>query len=152
MTTHDVLVTEPAAPPGLESLVEAFITLQETNRGTELAQVLADDAVFDLNVPQWRFQVGGGPAIAAAFAEAYAHGFRTLGKRWEPTPSGAIIEYDGWDAAATTYYRHLARLDVDGGRIARLTIYCTGGWDPDTLERQRREAPMVDDEQTGATR
>lgn len=151
MTTHDVRVTEPATRE-VEEVVGAFIALQETNRGTELAQVLTDDAVFDLNVPQWRFQIGSGPAIAAAFAESYPAGFRTSGHDWEPTPTGAVVEYDGWDVSRDTYYRHLARLKLRDGRIARLTIYCTGEWDVDTIDRQRREAPMIDDEQTGGTR
>lgn len=47
MTTHDVLAAEPARSPGVEAVVDAFIALQETNRATELAEVLTDDAVLD---------------------------------------------------------------------------------------------------------
>ncbi|MPZ74693.1 MAG: hypothetical protein GEU74_16015 [Nitriliruptorales bacterium] len=155
MTTHDVLVTGPAEPnesPHVQRLVDDFIRLQERNRGAELAAVLTQTVVLDLNVPQWRFQVGGDLAVAAAFAQSFPAGFRTTRSRWQPTPNGAVVEYDGWDAEANTYYRHLATLEIRDGRIDRLTIYCTGGWDSDTLERQRREAPMVDDEATGAAR
>lgn len=139
----ELATTDPAASAA-RAVVDAFIALQESNRGTELAQRLTDDAVLDLNVPQWRFQVGGGSAISNAFAVSYPAGFRTTGCRWEPTPTGAVVEYDGWDVARDIYYRHLAVLQLRGGRISRLTIYCTGGWDPATVERQRREAPMVD--------
>lgn len=152
MNTQEVLAAEPATRREVEAVVEAFVALQETNRGTELAQVLTEDAVLDLNVPQWRFQVCGALAIAAAFAQAYAAGFRTSHEDWEPIPTGAVVEYDGWDVDRNTYYRHLARLQIRDGRIARLTIYCTGEWDADTIERQRREAPMVDHEQTGDPR
>ena len=150
MITHDVTATaEPIGSNTVAVTIDAFIELQRTNRGTELADVLSEDAVLDLNVPQWRFQVGGNLAISAAFAQSYPDGFRTTGSRWEPSPTGAIVEYDGWDVARNVYYRHLAWLKLDGPQISRMTIYCTGEWDPETLERQRREAPMVDTEPTG---
>ena len=152
MATQPTLVTEQPRSPHLAAIVHDFLALQEHNRGTELAQVLTDDAVLDLNVPQWRFQVGGALPIAAAFAQSFSAGFRTLSSAWEETSTGALVEYDGRDAADDRYYRHLARLTMRGERIARVTIYCTGAWDADTLDRQRREAPMVDDEQTGAGR
>ncbi len=145
MTTQELRSTT------VEAVVDAFIALQESNRGTELAEILTEDAVLDLNVPQWRFQVGGGTAIAAAFAQSYPAGFRTTRYRWKPTPSGAVVEYDGWDVERDTYYRHLALLDMRSARISRLTLYCTGAWDTETVERQRREAPMVDTEPGGGT-
>lgn len=134
-----------------QAVVEAFIALQESNRGSELAEILTEDAVLDLNPPQWRFQIQGAMPIAEAFAQSFTGGYRAVGYRWDPTPSGAVVEYDGWDTAADRYYRHLAVLRIaDDGRIARLTIYCTGGWDADMIERQRREAPMVDADETGS--
>jgi hypothetical protein len=147
MTTRDLL-----AAPAVKELVDAFVELQESNRGTELAEILTDDAVLDLNVPQWRLQVGGDRAIAEVFAGSNRAGFRTGRHGWQPTPTGAVVEYDGVDVAQGTYYRHLVLLRLRGRRISRLTIYCTGAWDVETLERQRREAPMIDDEQTGETR
>ncbi|MBW3664731.1 MAG: hypothetical protein KY469_16655 [Actinobacteria bacterium] len=136
----------------MAATVDAFLELQATNRGTELAAILTDEAVLDMNVPEWRFQVGGGQAISAAFADSFPAGFRTTGSRREATPTGAVVEYDGWDVAHDTYYRHLVWLELHGTRISRLTLYCTGGWDTQTLERQRREAPMVDTEPTGGPR
>jgi SAM-dependent methyltransferase len=133
------------------AVVEAFIELQETNRGTELASILTSDAVLDLNVQQRRLQVGGGPAIAAAFAQTYPAGFRTVACRWEPTPSGAIIEYDGYDVEHDTYYRHLALVKLRDGRVGELTIYRTGPRDHETVDGEQRGAPVVDvGEHTGA--
>jgi hypothetical protein len=146
------MTTQEVRSNTVEAVVDAFIALQESNRGTEMAEVLTDDAVLDLNVPQWRFQVGGGSAIAAAFAQSYPAGFRTTRYRWEPTPTGAVVEYDGWDVGRHTYYRHLGLLELRSGRISRLTLYCTGEWDTETVERQRREAPMVSTEPAGAPR
>lgn len=133
----------------VKTTVDASIELQAINRGTELAEILTDDAVLDMNVPEWRFQVGGGAAIAAAFVDSFPAGFRTIGSHWEATPTGAVLEYDGWDLAHDTYYRHLVQLELDGTDISRLTLYCTGGWDAETIERQRRQAPMVDTEPMG---
>jgi hypothetical protein len=35
-------------------------------------------------------------------------------------------------------------IEEEGGTIARDTTYCGGGWDRNTVERWRREAPMVE--------
>lgn len=145
MSTQTLTDTTKAA-------VETFIALQESNRGSELAEILTDDAVLDLNPPQWRFQLQGALPIAEAFAQSFPGGYRTVGCQWEPTPSGAVVEYDGWDTANDRYYRHLAVLRLAGGRISRLTLYCTGPWDQAAIDRQRADAPMVDSEPTGATR
>lgn len=146
MTTQTVADTTKA-------VVDTFIALQESNRGTELAEILTEDAVLDLNPPQWRFQVQGDLAVAGAFAQSFPAGFRTVHHHSEPTPTGAVVEYDGWDTANDTYYRHLAQLRMRDGRISRLTVYCTGGWDHEAIETQRREAPMVDSfDETGAAR
>lgn len=146
MSTHTLTDTTKA-------VVDAFVALQESNRGTELTEVLTEDAVLDLNPPQWRFQIQGARAIAGAFAQSFTAGYRTVGVTWEPTPSGAVVEYDGWDTANDLYFRHLAVLKIRNGEISRLTIYCTGGWDHEAIETQRREAPMVDaDARTGALR
>lgn len=146
MTTHTVADTTKA-------VVDAFIALQESNRGTELAEILTEDAVLDLNPPQWRFQLAGNVTVSGAFAQSYPAGFRTVRYDSEPTPTGAVVEYDGWDIASDTYYRHLGVLKIRDGRISRLTLYCTGSWDHEAIATQRREAPMVDSfGQTGATR
>lgn len=122
--------------------VEAFLAMHGSIRAA--ASIYTDDAVLDLNVPRWRFQLAGPKAITAAFAKSYPEGFTVATSRWEPTPGGAVVEYDGHDVATGDYYRHLALLALNGGHIRRLTLYCTGAWDADTVERQRREAPMVD--------
>lgn len=154
MPSEAVLVHDPTTSRAVEAVVDAFIELRERNRGSELAAVLTDDAVLDLNVPGWRFQVGGSGEIAEVFAAAFASGFRTEHRRIESTRTGAVVEYDGWDVARGTYHRQVALVELRAGQIARLTVYCTGAWDERTVERQRREAPMVDrlDEPTGAAR
>ena len=147
MTTHDVHADGfGATAQAVTAVVGDFIARQRPGHGAALADLLTDDAVLDLNVPRWRFQVGGGAAVADAFAASYPTGFDTAGWRWEPTPTGAVVEYDGWDGDHTAYYRHLVLLELRDGRIGRLTLYCTGGWDAGTVARQRREAPMVDDD------
>lgn len=146
MTTQHTLdrteVRRPDASEQTKAVVQDFLAMHSSIRTA--AGIYTDDAVFDLNVPQWRFQLAGPAAITDGFAGSFPDGFTVRGSRWEPTPSGAIVEYDGHDIATGHYYRHLALLELRDERISRLTIYCTGGWDAETVENHRREAPMVD--------
>lgn len=130
--------------------VEAYFTLHQARSG--FREWATDDVVLDLNVPRWRYQLRGADEIAEAFVAAFPGGLSVTHRRWEPTPSGAVVEYDGWVTDRDAYYRHLARLELRTGRIRRITVYCTGEWNTRTVDRQRREAPMVDREVTGATR
>lgn len=139
MTTQETL---DVTPQQAKAAADAFLAMHGSIHSS--AGIYTDDAVLDMNVPRWRFQVGGRAAITDAFDHSFPQGFTVDHKRWEPTPTGAVIEYDGHDAATGDYYRHLVLLEMRGEKIGRLTLYCTGGWEAATVEQQRREAPLVD--------
>jgi hypothetical protein len=59
---------------------------------------------------------------------------------------GAVLEQadQAGDGHAQTYSRSLHLLHVDGDRIVRHVLYCTGQWDRPTVERQALEAPVYE--------
>lgn len=90
----------------MKAAAEAFIAMHRSIHAA--AGIYADDAVLELNVPRWRFQLAGPSAITEGFAGSFPDGFTIGHSRWEPTPSGVVVEYDGHDVATGDYYRHLA--------------------------------------------
>lgn len=109
--------------------------------------VLASDVLLDLNVPQWRWQVQGRDAILEILREEYPAGSSIPWWRCEQTTSGVLVELEQrWtDADGERLYSRQAWVVQIGAddRIAELRLWCTGNWDAATLERQRREAPMI---------
>jgi hypothetical protein len=142
MTTQETLdrteVRRPDTSEQVRPAVEAFLAMHESIRTA--AGIYAEDAVLDMNVPRWRFQIHGPSAITDGWAEAFPSGFALGDSRWEPTSSGAVVEYDGYDVARGHYYRHLVLLELDAGRISRTTVYCTGGWSAERVQDYRHEA------------
>jgi hypothetical protein len=64
--------------------------------------------------------------------------------RWraDPTDKGFVFEFEErWNSGGQDWYaREMLRLDVVGGAVAELTVYCTGDWDE---ARQREHAEAV---------
>lgn len=109
------------------------------------ADVFADDAFFDLNMPVWRFQLQGREAFGEQLAKIAQGPVRVEILRTVPTASGFATEHvehqdvDGADHFA----RRLWLCDVRDGRIAEVVGYCSGEWDPALAARHAAEAPMV---------
>ena len=104
--------------------------------------VFAEDVLFDLNVPLWRYQLQGADALAALVTEGEPGAVESA--RVTPTIGGFVLELafrvpgdDGF------YCRQLCVATTRGGLIAEVTVYCTGEWDRETERRQHAEAPMV---------
>lgn len=108
--------------------------------------VFADDCLFDLLPPYWRFQLrGDGEALASQLRSiaggrveidvvrtvATAGGFATEHVETQHTPDGVMTA------------RRLHLCDVHDGRITRVTTYCNGGWDGELRARHAAEAPMI---------
>ena len=124
--------------------IEKLRSCLETGDWDGLADVYASGALLDANVPQWRFQRRGVEAIAAQYRDWYPERVRLV--EWTPTAAafGAVVEQAEWTVVGgeETYTRSIHVLRVDGGRIARHVLYCTGRWDKATVERHSREAPF----------
>jgi hypothetical protein len=105
----------------------------------------ASDVFCDLNMPEWRFQLQGRDAFGAQVARINEGPSRVEVLRTVPTPSGFVTEHvehqdvDGEDRSA----RRLILCEVVRGRIAEVTVYCTGEWDDELRARHAAEAPMI---------
>ena len=129
-------------------LIRRFVSAFGSSDADAVAALCPDDVVVDANVPHWRFQVQGQAALADTLRTAeFAPGYRLTEWRATPTADGAVIElecrmtHDGEERLAREV--HLLQCDADG-RIARHTLYCTGTWNAETIERQARDATMVE--------
>jgi hypothetical protein len=139
-TTHDA---KPIDRETAERLSERFHDAFRTFEAGEDA--FAPDAFFDLNMPEWRFQLEGRDAFAAQLARISQGPSRVDVLRTVPTASGFVTEHvehedvDGEDHSA----RRLILCEVVRGRIAEVTVYCTGEWDEALRARHAAEAPML---------
>jgi hypothetical protein len=103
------------------------------------------DVFCDLNMPEWRFQLQGRDAFAAQLERINEGPSRVEVLRTVPTTSGFVTEHvehqdvDGEDHSA----RRLILCEVVRGRIAEVTVYCTGEWDDELRARHAAEAPMI---------
>jgi hypothetical protein len=117
-----------------DGLIEAMSTAQVRD------DVFADDVFFDLNVPQWRYQVQGIDTLRTALA-ADLEPASVVHTRVTPSFGGFVLELA---VKNDRYYsRQLYNVRTRGGLIAEVTMYCTGNWDLGQLERQQAEAPML---------
>ena len=127
---------------------DRFRKMMETLDQAAIEDIYDAGALIDVNVPTWRFQVQSLPAII----DQYAHWFphlppRVVALREWPAPFGAVLEMDMYETdgiGGQLYSRQLHVLFADGEKVSRHILYCTGSWDAETVERQRREAPMVE--------
>jgi hypothetical protein len=103
------------------------------------------DVFCDLNMPEWRFQLQGRDAFAAQLARISQGPSRIEVLRTVPTTAGFVTEHvehedvGGEDHSA----RRLVLCEVVQGRIAEVTVYCTGEWDDELRARHAAEAPMI---------
>jgi hypothetical protein len=108
--------------------------------------LFAEDTLFDLLPPMWRFQLQGPGAAFTEQLRSIAEGpveievVRTL-----PTPTGFVTEHLETQHTATGVVtaRRLHLCEVVDGRIAAVTTYCNGGWNADLRARHAAEAAMI---------
>lgn len=113
-----------------------------------LAALYRPDALLDVSVPQWRYQLQGAAAIAEQWREELAP---AAGSGWvaslreTPTADGVAVEVevhftlDGEERM----WREVHLVHTDGEAITEHVSYCTGIWDAATIARHAVEAPMV---------
>jgi hypothetical protein len=128
-------------------LADKLARYLETNE--EIPGLFADDVVLEMNVPLWRFQLAGAGAMTEMLRGDAPYGRRFEELNWSPIPGGFLQRWawrtnDG-DGYSSHYSRGISVMELSGTRIGRITVHCSGDWDPATEERQGREAPMVDD-------
>ena len=121
-----------------ERLADVFRTAQATD-------VLADDVFLDGNPPEWRFQLQGRDTFDAWIKSFMPHGADTTVVRTIPTVTGFVTEFTGRhdeDGREITD-RKILLAEVRDGRIAELTVYCSGDWDADLRARHAAETQLI---------
>ena len=126
----------------VEQLAEALAEVFRTGR---LDDLFTDDVFLDGHPPYWRFQLAGRDAFGAWLAGYVTPGAGTSVARVVPTATGFVTELtgrhteDGHDLTD----RKIVLCEVRDGRIAALTVYCSGDWDEELRARHARETTLV---------
>lgn len=141
--------TEIASTRTVEELLNTYRERLESEDFEGLAGLYAPGALLDVTLPGWRFQLEGRRAIAAQFGHWYAIPAKIL--RWDVRPAGwgAVLEAEELHDDGI-YFRYTYHLVVEDGSIVRHLVFCPGAWTPDDVQRQRRDAPMVEREEPNA--
>lgn len=121
---------QPFAPHARPDVVDRFAARIQAGATEQLAELYAADAVLDATVPNWRFEVEGGDAIAAEYARWFAH----VGQFEEfdrfTTPTGAGVRYLlSWiedDVPHAGHHCHL--FDIVDDHITVEHVFCGGRW------------------------
>ena len=119
--------------------------LADVFRTAEATDVLADDIFLDGNPPEWRFQLQGRDAFDAWIKSFMPHGADTTVVRTIPTVTGFVTEFTGrhnQDGREITD-RKILLAEVRDGRVAELTVYCSGDWDADLRARHAAETQLI---------
>jgi hypothetical protein len=143
-----VVDVEPAATSEASAkLIHEYRAAFQAADPVAVGALCAGDVLLDVNVPHWRFQTAGREALVDGLRTSeFVPDYRITEHRGRPTADGAVVELEchltaeGEDRLAREV--HLLRCD-DAGRVAEVTLFCTGIWSAEAIERQRLHAPMV---------
>ncbi|HEY3613052.1 MAG TPA: hypothetical protein VGK92_05075 [Gaiellales bacterium] len=127
----------------LRGLADGFIEFLET--GDPPDGLFADDLFCDFTMPHWRLQAQGVDDAVALRRHGHPTPGRVPRSRFDATESGFVLEVEErWEQDGTSWYcRELFRADVADGRIASLSVYCTGDWDEQTQRQHAAEVPLL---------
>jgi hypothetical protein len=119
--------------------------LADVFRTADAGEVLSDDVFLDGNPPLWRFQLQGRDAFDSWIKSFMAGGAETTVVRTIPTATGFVSEFAGQHHEGDDLMtdRKILLAEVRGGRIAELTIYCSGDWDADLRARHAAEIELL---------
>jgi hypothetical protein len=120
-----------------EALAEAF-------RTGDVGEVFSDDLFLDSHPPFWRFQLEGLETFAGWLRADAAHQPTVNVVRTIPTATGFVTEHatEHIEDSNTITSRKVLICAVRGGRVAEMTVYCSGPWDARLRARHAVEAPM----------
>lgn len=130
-------------PERANELASLLVEFFET--GTPPAGLFASDVFCDLTLPRWRRQAQGVEAVVALRRAGHPSRGRVPRWRCDPTPTGFVLEFEErWkDGGHDWYAREMARADVSGGRVAALSVYCTGDWDENRRIQHAAEVTLL---------
>jgi ketosteroid isomerase-like protein len=119
--------------------------LADVFRTADVGETLTDDVFFDGHPPLWRFQLQGRESVDAWLKGYSPDGTETTVVRTIPTVTGFVTELVGRheeDGEEMTD-RKIVLCEVRGGRIAELTVYCSGDWNAELRARHAAEARLL---------
>jgi hypothetical protein len=119
--------------------------LADVFRTADVGDLFTDDLFLDGHPPLWRFQLQGIDAFASWLAGYAPKGVDTSVVRTVPAASGFVTELTGRheeDGELMTD-RKIVLCAVRDGRIAELTVYCSGDWDADLRARHDAETTLL---------
>jgi hypothetical protein len=128
----------------IDQLAREFIEFNET--GTPAPDLFADDVFVDFTMPHWRLQAGDRDGVVALRRRGHPGPSTVPSYRVDATEKGFVIEWtERWtdDHGMEWYCREMARADVEDGRIAELSVYCTGDWDRARVEEHRHAVTLL---------
>ncbi len=136
----------------LESTVVDDATAQELSerladvfRNADVSGLLTEDVFLDGHPPLWRFQLQGRDTFATWLEGYMPDGAEITVVRTIPTVTGFVTEFVGRheEHGEQMTDRKIVLCEVRGGRIAELTVYCSGDWDTELRARHAAEAPLL---------
>jgi hypothetical protein len=119
--------------------------LADVFRTAEAGDVLADDVFLDGNPPLWRFQLQGRDNFDTWIKSFLPQGANTTVVRTIPTVTGFVTEFAGChdEDGEDITDRKILLAEVRGGRIAELTVYCSGDWNAELRARHAAETRLT---------
>lgn len=126
------------------ALVDEFLQCIEEGRMSSCT-VLADGAVLDATVPNWRFAVHGAAAVAAELGRWYADPGRFEDLRRVPIPGGELVEFTlCWEEGGAPHACHQIHvLHTAQGGIVSDRAWCGGRWPASLLAEMAAAAPAA---------
>jgi hypothetical protein len=137
-TLQPTVVDDAVAQELSERLADVF-------RTGHAGDVLTDDVFVDGNPPFWRFQLQRRDSFNAWIKSFMPDGAETTVIRTIPTVSGFVTEFTGRHEADGEEMtdRKILVAELRHGRIAELTIYCSGDWNAELRARHASETELI---------
>jgi hypothetical protein len=135
---ESTVLDDPVAQELSERLADVF-------RTADVSDVLADDVFLDGHPPLWRFQLQGRDALDSWIKSFMPDGADTTVVRTIPTATGFVTEFTGrhHDNGDEITDRKILLAEVHNGRIAELTIYCSGDWNAELRAGHAAETKLI---------
>jgi hypothetical protein len=126
-----------------EAAAKRLIEFLET--GTAPAGLFAPDVFLDFSPPLWRVQAQGVDEVTRVRLQGHPGTSTIASWRCDATAHGFVLELEErWVVEGRQWYcRELIRADVEGERIAALSVYCTGDWTPERCAQHAREVRLL---------
>lgn len=120
----------------MSDIVDRWGIMLATAEHAAVDELYLPDALFDINLPQWRFQLRGPGAIRQQLDEWHPIAPDLVEWNLRPTSWGAVVELALWEGDDHGLYSRSVHLfDLHGERIARHVMYCIGDMSRATFER-----------------